>query len=238
MALHERWAKENRGKVVGTFVVLGLIGGIVATQQARRSEQASAKLDSSLGNLGNAAQEISRVQGLNTKLQQQLLKSNDTIQKLSQQNLDQLTGGNSHVVVVPNFLLMNEKGEVPMFGFVRGENTMWDVSIQLRTQPIPKARNLVEAFSLGSSGKIDHVGTVNPKLSPKLRFTIQPTFLPDKINEYHINVEARNGITTEILRVRLNSDTRKWQYSYTIVRGKKTIEESQWITNTYVGPPF
>ena len=51
--------------------------------------------------LNKSYESISRVQKLNTKLQQQLISSNQTIAKLAARNLDAVTGGDSFAYVVP-----------------------------------------------------------------------------------------------------------------------------------------
>jgi len=102
----------------------------------RQAAEANAKLASSIENLNKGAQEISRVQALNTELQQKLLESSGqiyeqgkTISGLSRQAIETTTGGKSFC-----YMSLTEdpdyRARPPVFLHI-GKNSLYEVQARI-----------------------------------------------------------------------------------------------------------
>jgi hypothetical protein len=108
IALHEDWAKRHRFLVMAAFIVAGFAGLWATRQQSiqtgkeiseAQKEAAAAnrqlsntleKINNQSVQIGNQTSEISRVQDLNTELQERLLGTSKEIASLSQKSVKEL----------------------------------------------------------------------------------------------------------------------------------------------------
>jgi hypothetical protein len=114
-------------------VLLIVIMGYRTFRDQTAAETARQELSSSVDSLGRAAGEISRVQGLNTQLQQRLLEQSQNITSLAEENISQVTGRGtfSYFVVAPN-LGAGDPITFPLQVFVRGKYPMREVSSSIQ----------------------------------------------------------------------------------------------------------
>lgn len=144
LALHEDWAKRHRSFIIAAFALAALFGFYTTIRQARDSAretahaqtqaaEANIRLSNSLDNLNKSTAEISRVQRLNTQLQEQLLTRSGEIAELSQQGIDQITGGDSFCVFLADPTNKNAQGRHSVTVFVYGKYPM--VNVRATIQP-------------------------------------------------------------------------------------------------------
>ena len=169
-----------------------------------RSQQ---KLNDALTSLDNSTKEIARVQGLNTKLQQQLLASSDTIAALAKQNISEVTGGDSFCYV--------EMGTVPrdfMASVVRkGKYPLFDVHVTITD---------LNALDTGKPT------SVNTRTFPKIdlvrglshRLGLYPEDPKVEYKRFNIEISARNGYFTHLLRIK-NLKERGWTWATLVNAG-------------------
>jgi hypothetical protein len=86
--------------VLGAFFFVGLTGMLATMKTGQHSAVAGTQLSASIDKLGEASQEIVRVEGLNTELQKQLLKQSSTIVDLSHITILTATGGDSFCYMI------------------------------------------------------------------------------------------------------------------------------------------
>lgn len=166
------------------------------------AKEASLKLANSIENLNKGAEEISRVQKLNTELQQKLLESSgrilsqgETISGLSRQAIETTTGGESfcHMSLMGD---PNNRTMTPVFLHV-GKNPLYEVKARIvnfqlvdplaRQKPLPidqimaRDKHMPLGEIIPESAWIDHQQVVD--------------FNADKAErqDYRIFFNARNG---------------------------------------------
>jgi hypothetical protein len=206
------------------FIVLGVIAVKFVIQQSRETAIANASLASDVGRLSASTDEISRMTTLNTQLQGRLLEQSDKIESLSQQGVDQATGGDSYAVVSPIMIPVVQPNTFALslhVGKNSGKNSVLDAHVYLRQLPIPNEGKQSQFMDV-LSGKGDppvYVGQIDPNWSQTLSARITP--FVTGTTSYVVNVFAKNKPTTETLQVRRNADG-AWEYSYKIIRETTT----------------
>jgi len=170
---------------------------------------------------------------------------------LSKEDRDQMTGGDSYIVVVPFLAISVEGPNTFALEAHIGKNgkrlAVPEAHIQVRKLPIPnfgkKSELLDELTGKNQGSAFD--GTISPDWVQTLPIRITPS--PEGISEYVVNVDARNKPTVETLRVRHNPTTGNWEYSFKVLKliqpsgdpnkpGKvKTLEvtEPEWRTQVF-----
>jgi len=134
---------------------------------------------------------------------------------LSKEDRDQMTGGDSYIVVVPDLGLSVEGPNTFVLLARIGKNgkrlAVPEAHIQVRKLPIPnegKKSELLDVLTGKNQGSV-FVGTISPDWAQILPTRITPS--PEGISEYVVNVVARNNPTVETLRVRHNPTTGNWE---------------------------
>jgi hypothetical protein len=132
------------------------------------------------------------------------------------ESVDNITGGNSYVVVAPVLVPIGEPNAFKLFAFLgkNGKNrTLQDVSIQVRKLPIPNEGTKSGLMNvLTASDGVVFRGTVMSRTAQRIG-----QITPDSVGEtdYVVNTVLRNKQTVETLKVRRSQDG-EWEYSYTI----------------------
>lgn len=218
VAVKPQSAVEHPWRVIAAFMLLGGIGMVAAVRQQqisaretaeaqRQAAEASVKLANSIDNLNKGAAEISRVQALNTELQQRLLET-------TEQTANQLTGADSFCVFLADFSesLQSQSGdgkikflEYSVDVIVHGKYAMNDVtaSYTAREHPLYPGTE----YGLGEKttwlpGKTQGVGIM-------------------ALGRHDITVNSRNGKLTQTL-VLGKTNGKLWQQAV-VRRDGKTI---------------
>lgn len=158
------------------------------------------------------------------------------------QNLQEVTGGDSYAVVSPVLLSVKGPNMFPLIAHMVGENSLSDAHVFVRKLPIANEGTMSQAIEVltGRGAPPVYVGPIDTDYVLQLNSTITPAMTGT--TEYVVNIYARNKPTVETLKVRLNDQTKKWEYSYKVIRaakrpakpgdlsGYKTLEETSWIT--------
>lgn len=233
LALHEDWAKRHRGFVIVAFVVIGSLAFYTAKQQLDQSTKEAAeaqsrldtsntRLSESLDRLGTQSNEISRVQDLNTKLQNrlldqsgQLIDSSKQITGLSKTAITTSTGGDSFCYMVFSGPL------VPCFVHV-GEHPLYTLNVT--TTDLTKSDNLFNPTDLPSMPVMYqiHVGDLSPGSSHcAYDHLIEWGSGHPQRQDFRVFFEARNGFWHEDLQFRAVAGT--WHKALRVFRhvGKK-----------------
>lgn len=158
-ALADSWAKKHPALVIGAFVILGVLG-ITATMAqskatSRKEGEADARLNNALSDLRRAADETNRLTQLNTSLQQRLLDQSVEIAKLSNQTINEITGGESWAYVS---FASDNRGLIPIVTH-RGESRLSDVQVRIVD---------LKSFNIPKSGSF----TLEQVLSQAIIFTV------------------------------------------------------------------
>ncbi len=174
---------------------------------ARQSAQASeAKHFSDIGE-GIKKQSRQSQQQFEATVEQQSKQFAATM-KIEQQNVNQITGGKSYAVVLPD--TTDGTADSLPIGIVMCLTCEESIVASVYVQ---------EAELAGQgSGTLTFQGQVNPHSM----FTIgKISVLRGKEKSYKITVFARNKPTFEILKIRFNQEKKHWQFSYSITREEK-----------------
>jgi hypothetical protein len=150
-----------------------------------------------------------------------IIQSSADVAKLSKENVDELTGGNSYAVVVPIMHPINAQNDFRLVAYVAGTHRLSDVQIYVTKLPDKEfgTKKYWEDFLAGKLPPPVFAGTLNPSINQLLPSTVNLS--SPGITEYVINVFARNRSTVETLRMRLNSSSNRWEYSCTVKREVK-----------------
>jgi len=209
MTLYDDWAKRSRVPIVIVFSCLLVVGIVSTNQQAARSaaetSAAQARLSASLENLESATEDIARLQELTTSLQERLLSSNATIEQLSRQGINTVTGGDSFAYL--SFPLFGANSGYPAIVHV-GDYPLYDVKARLfdpvkydelaSRQPNNKLGNLLAAGPTLDIGELatHHVWT-STKAIP---------FSGSERQDFNIFFSARSGFWHQNLSLRRVDD--------------------------------
>jgi hypothetical protein len=147
--------------------------------------------------------------GVDGILQQSHKQFDDTISQMSKQfftTIDSMTGGKSYAIVFPNTDGDENATSLPLFtkSCTNCPYTIPDAQVEI------KAQNGVVSLL--------YEGNIDPAFARRL-----PSIAVDANveTEYVITVYARNRPTTETLKIRFNSKTHKWQFSFRVTRSLK-----------------
>lgn len=199
IALNYKWAAKHRRKIICSFAFLGAIGIYAAIEQSARSATATAKtnaeLSTSLENLDKATTENSRLQRLNTELQQRIIASNETIADLAQKNIDSVIGGDSFCYMT--FASFTSLGGDPIWVHV-GQYPLYEV--EARVVDLEDFKEVSTFEDLFASQRTIKIGRVIPhsarKTGPVIPFSNQEQ------QDFNIFFSARNGFWIQNLKLR------------------------------------
>jgi hypothetical protein len=158
--------------------------------------------------------------------------------EMSSKSLGEITGGKSFAVVIPVLATPIHNGmEFPLSVSVQGRYPLSDVWIQrVDIDPSVITRQQAEAFfeNRDAWGPRSHIGVLPLRTGPILSLTISPK--ADKENVFLFTVDARNGATSEKLKVRKNPNTGIWEYSLDVTDGEGKLLLSQpWAGSVSLG---
>lgn len=202
VSLQEKWSKNHRWPLIAVFALLGMAGIWASNQQSVKSAKdnsaASAKLETSLTNLQTATAQISRLQSLNTELQQRLLASSRTVTELSKETLAQTTGGDTFPDILP-LMMPDPCGGLPLAVVAQGKHNLLDLSVNVkehmqRTDPASVSASLY--YVRGAS-----LPMVLANHLEELPICIHPE---GDLDVYQIDTRARNGNWVEVLSLKRN----------------------------------
>ena len=194
VSLQDDWAKKHRVLIIGLFALLGLVGLSTSAKSARDAAIANSSLSESLNDLKKSSEDIVRLQGLNTKLQEQLLESNTIISGLAKQNIATVTGGDS-------FAYAWIQDRFPYFGVVaQGKYPLYD--LRARVVDLDEAKKQSHAF-LGTTISF---GEIVPGMSKSQNIKFE--FGNSESRSFNIFFTARNGSWIQLLRLRRLRDGR------------------------------
>jgi hypothetical protein len=215
MSLHEELAKRYRGVLLSLFVALGILSVYATIQQSSKSAgetaAANAKFEQSLENIDKSTQEITRLTGLNTTLQEQLLISNKTITNLAQQSIDTTTGGDSFCYLSINnhypYVVAVHQGKYPLYGIVARVVDLTKVNNSKLT------RGEKERIIMGTTVFIGDLTAKSASMKSE-RFP----FSDSGSQDFNIFFSARSGFWDQSLRWRLVDG--KWVSALKVERYK------------------
>ncbi len=132
-------------------------------------------------------------------------------------NINEVTGGNSYAEVAPVFVDMG-KNEFPLVLHVIGRYALMDILVEFKKLPIPDEGSPTDFVNYLNGVNVGHenVGNVAHDTGRFLTYRLTD-FKKDKINEWSVNIFARNRITSEDLKMRWNDTNKKWEYSYKVI---------------------
>ena len=142
--------------------------------------------------------------------------------RLSQEDRDQMTGGDSYIIVVPNVGIPLDGGDTLSLTAAIGKNgpriALQNVRILVRKLPIENEFTMDQVKGLLSGTDVrdtpTFIGIITPEDSQILPMKITPSL--EGTTEYFVNVDAINKPTIETFKVRPSD--KGWEYSFTVSR--------------------
>ena len=203
----------------------------LVVKQSRESAATTSKLAGSIEALREGNQEISRVQSLNTQLQQRLIEASTSIKNLAAQNvglarqsIQTVTGGDSYCyldVVSPSraggLLVAFHRGKYPLY------------AVNARLVDLAQMKKFLES---GQKLTLDNVFTndVNLSIGDLAVSTAKPLqqiiFPSSDRQSFNIFFSAHNGLWTEELRLRFVDGS--WTRAVRVSRLEGSREASIW----------
>jgi hypothetical protein len=131
-------------------------------------------------------------------------------------NVNEITGGNSYATITPILIDMGT-GEYPLTLNVKGKYAMADIIVEFRKLPIPDEGNVsdIAAYFKGIGVDSERIGNVGPTSGRYLNYRLS-NLKKDEINEWSINIFARNRPTHEDLKVKWSNENKRWEYSFVV----------------------
>src|SRR5215471_1819467 len=183
------WVKVS---YAAAFVILGAIAVVCVIKQSKETAVANQNLTNALTNLGNSAQEISRVTSLNTALQERLLDQSTHISKLAAESFRNIIGVDSFPYIAPQPAAY--PGPVPLVIWDHGKYMLNGVTIKIRKDT---------DFNLFQPA-ID-VGVLHAGWGKQLSTVIQPN--PESNDDiWLVEMYTQSGYFTEIIHFRKSRD--------------------------------
>jgi hypothetical protein len=185
------------------FIALGIAGMCFVFRQSNETTVANRDLSHSIHDLSVSSQETARLQRLNTDLQNKLLAQAGAISRLTQENADLITGGNSYPFILPILGKIDNLPGFPLTIVVRGKHDLLDVSIAV-SSPIqdvtgtnpPKTESretFLQAWNAGSSTNLRFASHSQATILP---LRIEPVGERDV---FYVGTTCRNGYFWERL---------------------------------------
>ncbi len=130
--------------------------------------------------------------------------------KIEQQNVDQITGGQSYAIVLPD--TTDSTASALQIG----------ITMCITCEESIEGRVYVQEIEFGKA--INHNDLVfQGRINPHSMFMMERKLpvLQDRVKIYQISVIARNKPTFEFLKIRFNQEEKHWEFSYSIMREEK-----------------
>lgn len=128
-------------------------------------------------------------------------------------NVNEVTGGDSFAFISPILLPVgNAPNSFPLILAVRGKYDLMDAIVEVRRLPIPDEGSMSDTANYinGINVAREVIGTISHTTGRILTLQISD-LKQSEINEWSINVFARNRPTHEDLKVRWNSNANQWE---------------------------
>jgi hypothetical protein len=182
------------------FLILAVVGMRLLIQQSDDTAKAAAEYKRTLATIASSTTETTRMQHLNTQLQERLLAQSSVITDLGRRGINTATGGDSFCYMVFTSSIPGEL--LPVF-LHRGRYPLYDVTARiidhrlLSTRPPLTGRESVRNLMAGSEVvlRVGNMTTGSAWFGPSLA----PPFDEDD-EKFSINFDARNGFWHEELR--------------------------------------
>jgi hypothetical protein len=164
--------------------------------------------------------------------------------KLSKENLDGITGGDTYPTVIPLPIPVDGVNELPLALILHGTHPLYDVHVTVRDYPLPKVADVGKILREGTDTSISptwSASSISPGVAILLPKRINPSVTG--ITSYLVSSDARNGKFVEKLHIKntgrpLQKKGRvllPWLYSYEISRNNRVIRKSSWVPTEMVG---
>jgi hypothetical protein len=166
----------------------------------------------------------------------------DATMTKAQENLNQMTGGNTYpIVVLLPIPLDSPPNTFRLILNLHGNNPMFDVTVQVQKLPLPSG---ISATDFVSGKSADNTVLTAASLTSNRNLMLPPvTISPDGQTDFVITTIARNGEFHEKLHVRKSGDSTSkgnvlvlpWECSYEITRdkiGRKSTKHQVPVTST------
>ncbi len=197
------------------FIVLGGFAVYFTVKQSNDAAVANTRLNDLLERLRQSTDQINassaataRAEALNTKLQQRLLDSNATISDLARRGINTSTGGDSFCYL--QFALINGNAGLA-FAIPHGEYPLYGVAARVvnlhRFEASVKAGNP----DLGVTYKVGDMTYIAAFPVATIPFS------SDTSQDFNIFFSARNGMWTELIRLRKVNGS--WTEAIRVLRG-------------------
>ena len=189
--------------------------------QAGKSGRASSQLSDTLERLRASSEETTRVQILNTELQQRLLSSSETIERLTERSINTAIGGDSFAYLM--FPTFSGSGGFPVVVHV-GDFPLSDLDVRLVDrrrfrEMTARTPHLGIRDLMTGSGPIIHIGSL---AAHRVWTTTAPIqFSSQEEQDFNIFFTARNS--TWIQNLKLHRVAGKWTYATRVRRDSETI---------------
>jgi hypothetical protein len=200
VTVNKPWAEKHKVLVLCVIFVLVSTGLSATLYQSHRSALASLDLTNALGRLAKAADESTRVNQLNTQLQQRLLEQSSSIGILSTRAIDIATGGDSfcYIDIGRAEYIPKDSLDIALLG--EGNFPLSQISIRIVDLDVLDA-SLLE-------GRAKHEMYFNFPLPDHYTGRLRRIGAIDRIpanvdsKRFSIFINASNGVYTQILRLR------------------------------------
>lgn len=243
MSLHPPTRRKAKAWYLVGCMGLGAGGIWIAIVQYRqrvvneaRSDQAQQTLTKTLAELHRSTtalqrseEDTKRLQGLNTRLQYQLLAQSKDIVQLSTSTLNSLTGKDSYAYVVPQDHSASEEG-VPLAISNAGPNILSGISIR-----IMRTTTAADFNSDAIDGPEIAVATLYPDESRVLTGRrILPRFTDgNSTDDYWLHISTQSGLISQMISFRRRADRQLlWAYSMTVARVAFKKDPSGGVSST------
>jgi hypothetical protein len=198
------WQKAVYG---ASFLLLGIVGFYFAVKQSNETAVANKELSQSIKKLGESSKEITRIEGLNAALQNELLSQGKTIANLATRGIYTATGGDTFSYMdflsyLPhkNSPLVVSKGEYPLYDLVA---RVVDLAVPVpKMEPSNDPSRILEASQLfqnyqRSAEVTLQIGNMSAGAAwfPNLDLPFNPEH-----GNFNVFFSARNGFWNELYR--------------------------------------
>jgi hypothetical protein len=171
-----------------------------------------------------------------------VLATTQNVAELAEENLQDLTGGDSYPYVTPG---------IPPTGGMLADHSRFNLILRVHgSHPLTGTSVSVSRFLAedqpGHPGYTDagrmnrlNMGTIAPYSAASLPYPILPEIGTNGVDHWRIDASAQNGSVVEDLWFRDSADRRNWAYKYTVTKTRflpdgqskpeKTLVRVDWI---------
>jgi len=206
-------------------VFLAVVGVKLTIQQSNETAKASQNLSDTLVKVTTSTQEIERLEGLNTQLQQKLILQSSTISKLAQDSFANIMGTDSFPYIVPQPSPYPQP--IPLFIWDHGKHLLSGVTVTIR-----------RSTDFNYHTPID-VGVLHPGWGKPLSAALLPQ--PDpKTGEdiFLIDMYTQSDYFSEVLHFRRSHDGKYWASRFWVTAFKFGSRPDTGVVHVKVPKPI